>query len=83
MVTNIHLTIAKYLFDLVIDLKGVEIIPDYYEAVAETIQRLSSQHDFIFTSRGILPAHDDFFLAHVIYIERSRNLAKDNINVTE
>lgn len=43
MVTNIHLTIAKYLFDLIIDLKGVEIIPDYYEAVAETIKIISTR----------------------------------------
>ncbi|CEG69643.1 Putative 3'-phosphoadenosine 5'-phosphosulfate sulfotransferase [Rhizopus microsporus] len=45
--------LAKYLFDLGIDLRRVETIPDDYGSIAETIKRLSSQHDFVFTSGGI------------------------------
>ncbi|KAG2197955.1 hypothetical protein INT47_002982 [Mucor saturninus] len=55
--------LAKYLFDLGIDLKRVETIPDEYDSIAETIQRLSSQHDLVFTSGGIGPTHDDITYA--------------------
>ncbi|KAI8374581.1 MoaB/Mog domain-containing protein [Radiomyces spectabilis] len=51
--------LAKYLFDLGIDLKRVEVIGDDYDAIAETVQRLSSAHDIVFTSGGIGPTHDD------------------------
>ncbi|KAI8992480.1 MoaB/Mog domain-containing protein [Pilobolus umbonatus] len=51
--------LAKYLFDLGVDLKRVETIADDYDAIAETIRRLSSQHDLVFTSGGIGPTHDD------------------------
>lgn len=53
------LKIAKYLFELGIDLKRVETIPDEYDSISETIRRLSSQHDLVFTSGGIGPTHDD------------------------
>lgn len=46
-----------------IDLKRVETIPDDYDAIAETIRRLSSQHDLVFTSGGIGPTHDDITYA--------------------
>ncbi|KAG1057037.1 hypothetical protein G6F43_001109 [Rhizopus delemar] len=48
-------TYTKYLFDLGIDLRRVETIPDDYDAIAETIKRLSSQHNLVFTR----PTHDD------------------------
>ncbi|KAI9487179.1 MAG: MoaB/Mog domain-containing protein [Benjaminiella poitrasii] len=51
--------LAKYLFELGVDLKRIETIPDDYEAIEETIKRLSSKHDFVFTSGGIGPTHDD------------------------
>ncbi|KAF7730662.1 hypothetical protein EC973_001611 [Apophysomyces ossiformis] len=51
--------LAKYLFELGIDLKRVEVIADDYSAIQETICRLSSQHDIVFTSGGIGPTHDD------------------------
>ncbi|KAI9247561.1 MoaB/Mog domain-containing protein [Helicostylum pulchrum] len=51
--------LSKYLFELGIDLKRVETIPDDYDSIAETIKRLSSQHDIVFTSGGIGPTHDD------------------------
>ncbi|KAI8336813.1 MoaB/Mog domain-containing protein [Chlamydoabsidia padenii] len=51
--------LSHYLFDLGISLKRVEVIADDYDAIAETITRLSSQHDVVFTSGGIGPTHDD------------------------
>ncbi|KAI9256624.1 MoaB/Mog domain-containing protein [Phascolomyces articulosus] len=56
--SNAHY-LAKYLFNIGIDLKRVEIIGDDYNDIAETITRLSSQHDLVFTSGGIGPTHDD------------------------
>ncbi|KAI8971634.1 MoaB/Mog domain-containing protein [Mycotypha africana] len=56
--SNAHF-LAKYLFRLGIDLKRIETIPDEYDAIEETIKRLSSHHDFVFTSGGIGPTHDD------------------------
>ena len=41
------------MFDIGIDLKRVEVVGDDYEAIAETVTRLSSQHDLVFTSGGI------------------------------
>ncbi|KAI8085919.1 MoaB/Mog domain-containing protein [Gilbertella persicaria] len=55
--------LAKYLFELGIDLKRIETIPDDYEAIEETIKRLSSKHDLVFTSGGIGPTHDDITYA--------------------
>lgn len=46
-------SIAKYLFDCGIDLKRIEVVGDDYGAIAETVTRLSSQHDLVFTSGGI------------------------------
>ncbi|KAI9024461.1 MoaB/Mog domain-containing protein [Phycomyces nitens] len=60
--SNAHF-LARSLFDLGVDLKRVETIPDDYEAIAETIRRLSSQHDIVFTSGGIGPTHDDITYA--------------------
>lgn len=48
-----HSNIAKYLFDCGIDLKRIEVVGDDYGAIAETVTRLSSQHDLVFTSGGI------------------------------
>ncbi|KAI8339745.1 MoaB/Mog domain-containing protein [Chlamydoabsidia padenii] len=51
--------LARYLFDLGISLQRVEIVADDYVAISETVTRLSSQHDIVFTSGGIGPTHDD------------------------
>ncbi|KAI9305352.1 MoaB/Mog domain-containing protein [Cunninghamella echinulata] len=51
--------LSRFLFDMGVTLKRVEVIGDDYEAIAETITRLSSQHDIVFTSGGIGPTHDD------------------------
>ncbi|ORY05639.1 Molybdopterin binding protein [Basidiobolus meristosporus CBS 931.73] len=51
--------LAKYLFDLGIDLRRVEVIPDVEEDIVETVTRLSRKFDVVFTSGGIGPTHDD------------------------
>ncbi|KAJ1507453.1 hypothetical protein HMI54_004203 [Coelomomyces lativittatus] len=56
--TNSHF-LAKSLFNYGIELKRVEIVPDDTDDIINTILRLKSQHDYIFTSGGIGPTHDD------------------------
>ncbi|KAI8074773.1 MoaB/Mog domain-containing protein [Gongronella butleri] len=56
--TNTHF-LARYLFDMGISLKRVEVVPDEYDAIADSVRRLSQQHNVVFTSGGIGPTLDD------------------------
>ncbi|CAO3590514.1 unnamed protein product [Absidia cylindrospora] len=51
--------LAQFLFDLGIELKRIEVVPDNEQEIGEAAKRLSSNHDFVFTSGGIGPTHDD------------------------
>jgi molybdenum cofactor synthesis domain-containing protein len=42
-----------------IRLKEVRVIPDVTEAIAESVNTLRSVHDYLFTTGGIGPTHDD------------------------
>lgn len=44
---------AKFLFQMGIELKRIEVVGDDAEAIESTVRRLSSMHDFVFTSGGI------------------------------
>ncbi|KAK6363803.1 hypothetical protein TWF730_001213 [Orbilia blumenaviensis] len=50
---------AKYCFSLGLDLKRVEVIPDDEADIIEAVRRMSEKYDFIVTSGGIGPTHDD------------------------
>jgi molybdopterin-biosynthesis enzyme MoeA-like protein len=51
--------IAKYCFELGIELRRVEVIGDEEEQIVEAVKRMSSKYDFVITSGGIGPTHDD------------------------
>ena len=51
--------LSRRLFEKGISLKRVEVIGDEVEDIVNTSRRLMSQHDFVFTSGGIGPTHDD------------------------
>jgi molybdenum cofactor synthesis domain-containing protein len=51
--------IADTLTDIGIDLEEVRIVSDKEEAIVEAIRALSGRYDFVFTSGGIGPTHDD------------------------
>jgi molybdenum cofactor synthesis domain-containing protein len=51
--------IADTLTDIGIDLMEVRIVGDEEAAIVEAVQALSGRHDFLFTSGGIGPTHDD------------------------
>ncbi|OHV76704.1 competence/damage-inducible protein A [Rhizobium sp. LCM 4573] len=42
-----------------IDLKEVRIVPDEEEAIVEALNALRGRYDYVFTSGGIGPTHDD------------------------
>jgi molybdenum cofactor synthesis domain-containing protein len=51
--------IADFLAPLGIGLKEVRIVSDDQDAIVEAVQALSSRCDYVFTTGGIGPTHDD------------------------
>ena len=52
-------TLAKWLNSLGIDVKEVRVIPDIESKIIETVNSLRKQFNYIFTTGGIGPTHDD------------------------
>ncbi|KAI5806790.1 MoaB/Mog domain-containing protein [Peziza echinospora] len=50
---------AQYCFNLGIALNRIETIPDDKPTIAEAVVRMSKNYDFVVTSGGIGPTHDD------------------------
>ncbi|KAF3767401.1 Molybdopterin binding protein [Cryphonectria parasitica EP155] len=50
---------AKFCFSLGIQLKRVEVIEDDESEIIEAVRRMSDRYDFVVTSGGIGPTHDD------------------------
>ncbi|MBV8457748.1 MAG: competence/damage-inducible protein A, partial [Acetobacteraceae bacterium] len=51
--------IAKRCVDLGIDLREVRIIPDRRETIVSTVNEVRETFDYVFTTGGIGPTHDD------------------------
>ena len=51
--------VARWLNDQGIRLAEVRIVPDDIGRIAETVNALRSSHDYLFTTGGIGPTHDD------------------------
>jgi molybdenum cofactor synthesis domain-containing protein len=51
--------IARWLNEQGIRLAEVRIVPDDAEKIAETVNALRTAHDYLFTTGGIGPTHDD------------------------
>jgi molybdenum cofactor synthesis domain-containing protein len=56
--TNTH-TIARFLAALGIDLREVRVIGDDVEVIVAALNALRAVHDYVFTTGGIGPTHDD------------------------
>ncbi|KAK4125470.1 Molybdopterin binding protein [Parathielavia appendiculata] len=56
--TNSHY-FAKWCFGLGIILKRIEVIADDEAGIIEAVRRMSERYDFVVTSGGIGPTHDD------------------------
>ncbi|TVY45368.1 Uncharacterized protein LSUB1_G000237 [Lachnellula subtilissima] len=50
---------AKFCFGLGMALKRIEVIADDESEIIEAVQRMSNNYDFVVTSGGIGPTHDD------------------------
>src|SRR5207244_12576174 len=51
--------LARALRPLGVRLKRVATIPDEIDVIAEEVRALSKSHDWVFTSGGVGPTHDD------------------------
>lgn len=51
--------LARELYALGVELKRAVVVCDIVEVIAEEVRALSSGHDFVFTSGGVGPTHDD------------------------
>ncbi|PGH26918.1 hypothetical protein AJ80_01299 [Polytolypa hystricis UAMH7299] len=79
---------AKYCFSLGIQLKRVEVIADDEDEIIEAVKRMSERYDFVVTSGGIGPTHDDItyqsiakafnlpLTLHEVALSRMRKLSK-------
>ena len=52
-------TIALWLNSLGVKVQEVRVIPDIEKTIVETINLLRKKNDYIFTTGGIGPTHDD------------------------
>lgn len=50
---------AKFCFRLGMTLKRIEVIADDLDEIVEAVRRMSNNYDFVVTSGGIGPTHDD------------------------
>ncbi|KAH7160887.1 molybdenum cofactor synthesis domain-containing protein [Dactylonectria macrodidyma] len=51
--------VAKWCFSLGVNLKRIEVIEDDESEIIEAVRRMSERYDFVVTSGGIGPTHDD------------------------
>jgi molybdenum cofactor synthesis domain-containing protein len=52
-------TIARFLSALGIDLREARVVPDDQSEIVAALNALRDKHDFVFTTGGIGPTHDD------------------------
>jgi len=51
--------IAEYMTNIGIDLREVRVVPDVHEEIVEAVNALRRRYDYVFTTGGIGPTHDD------------------------
>lgn len=71
--------LCRELRTLGVDVERIEVIPDDVETIARDVRRMSQAYDFVFTSGGIGPTHDDLTMDGVARafstpIERSESI---------
>jgi molybdenum cofactor synthesis domain-containing protein len=52
-------TIAEFLNPLGVEVREARVIPDVHATIVSTVQVLSQRHNYVFTTGGIGPTHDD------------------------
>ncbi len=74
--------IATGLNEIGINLSEVRIIPDVEQTIVDTVKSCSSAFDYVFTTGGIGPTHDDITsnsIAKAFNVALSRNKEAENI----
>jgi len=71
--------LCRELRALGVDVERIEVIPDDVDTIARDVRRMSQAYDFVFTSGGIGPTHDDLTMEGVARafstpIERSESI---------
>jgi molybdenum cofactor synthesis domain-containing protein len=56
--TNLR-TIAEFLTPLGVEIREARMIPDVHATIVATVNRLRAAHNYVFTTGGIGPTHDD------------------------
>ena len=56
--TNLR-TIAEFLGPLGVEIREARMITDVHETIVATINEMRAAHDYVFTTGGIGPTHDD------------------------
>ena len=51
--------IAKGLVEIGIQLREVRVVPDIHQEIADAVNALRHRYDYVFTTGGIGPTHDD------------------------
>jgi molybdenum cofactor synthesis domain-containing protein len=51
--------IAEYLTNLGVDLREVRVVPDVEDEIVDALNAMRSRYDYVFTTGGIGPTHDD------------------------
>lgn len=59
--------LARSLFDVGVSLQRVVICPDVLETIAHDVNALRAAHDWLFTSGGVGPTHDDITIDAVAH----------------
>lgn len=57
--------LAQALGDIAVNLKEVRVIPDTESEIIEAVNIMRAKHDYVFTSGGIGPTHDDITAAAI------------------
>jgi molybdenum cofactor synthesis domain-containing protein len=52
-------TIAEFLAPLGVEVRDARVIPDVHDTIVATVNELRKAHDYVFTTGGIGPTHDD------------------------
>jgi len=57
--------LIRELVDLGVSLRRIAVIPDDLDEIAETVRTFSERYDFVITSGGVGPTHDDITMAGI------------------
>jgi molybdenum cofactor synthesis domain-containing protein len=68
--------LARELRDLGVELRRVLVVPDERQAIVDGVRWLAPAHDWVFTSGGVGPTHDDLTL-EAVAAALGRPLARD------